>query len=220
MDYRVPWFVPEVDGVFDFRFMGHEKFVEALKWNKCWICGQRLGVNRTFVAGPMCCITRTQPEPPSHLECARWAVQVCPFLSNANRERRSDERSRELDKPENIPGEMIKRNPGVTALWTTRTAKVWKDQKGLELLEMGDPEDLEWWKEGRAATAEEIILSINSGLPTLTELCESMRDHKDLAVAIDKFTEIWLGFYNKKNPLPAPPDPVIGAKAKCPFSRE
>ena len=49
--------------------------------SKCWLCGQTLGKHMTFPIGPMCAITRTTAEPPSHLACAEYAVKACPFLS-------------------------------------------------------------------------------------------------------------------------------------------
>src|SRR5580692_7475343 len=80
--YPVPWFVDWIDGKPEFRAMDPRKFVRAIKEKLCWVCGQRLGVNVCFVAGPMCGINRTSSEPPSHRECAVWSAQNCPFLNN------------------------------------------------------------------------------------------------------------------------------------------
>jgi hypothetical protein len=190
----VPWFVPEVDGEYDYRFMDGAKVIEALNFDKCWICGQKLGRNRTFIIGPMCVITRTTLEPPSHTDCAEWAVQVCPFLSNGERARREDEKTAAAPQV----GQMIKRNPGVTCLWTTSTCKVFNARDGGMLLEVGEPFDMDWWKEGRAATAEEVIESIHTGLPAITDMCESMADHKVLAKQIEEANKLWIGFFNKK----------------------
>lgn len=88
--YPVPWFVAWHDGKPEFRAMDPAKFARAIKEKRCWVCGERLGVNLCFVAGPMCGINRTSSEPPSHLMCARWSAQNCPFLSNPRMVRRED----------------------------------------------------------------------------------------------------------------------------------
>src|SRR5215831_17681946 len=52
--YPVPWFVPWIGddgkqsetglGTPDFRMMDSDKFKQALKHNRCWICGELMGV--------------------------------------------------------------------------------------------------------------------------------------------------------------------------------
>src|SRR6516162_8680773 len=118
--YVVPWFVDWLDGKPEFRAMDLNKFVRAIKQRRCWVCGERLGVNMCFVAGPMCGINRTSSEPPSDLVCARWSARNCPFLANPRMVRREDEVS--LDG--NAAGLMIKRNPGVAMLWITRSYEI------------------------------------------------------------------------------------------------
>src|SRR5258708_39459955 len=80
--FPVPWFVAWVDGVPDFRVIGPDKIVQAVKRNLCWLCGQPKGIHHAFVIGPMCAINRTISEPSSHLECAQFAAVACPFLAN------------------------------------------------------------------------------------------------------------------------------------------
>jgi hypothetical protein len=131
--YPVPWFVPFVDGLPEFRAMDPEKFVRAVRTKKCWLCGQPLGRHLTFPIGPMCAITRTTAEPPSHKSCAEYAVKACPFLTQPRMRRN------EKDLPEGISsaGIAIKRNPGVTVLWTTTSFKLFTAGGGY-LFQVGD----------------------------------------------------------------------------------
>jgi len=67
--FPVPWFVDYVMGKPDFRTMDARKLGPAIRYHKCWMCGETMGKYMTSVIGPMCMISRTISEPPSHLEC-------------------------------------------------------------------------------------------------------------------------------------------------------
>lgn len=120
----------------------------------------------TFVLGPMCGINRTAAEPPSHLECARYSARNCPFLSKPQMVRREND----LPKTVEPAGMAIRRNPGATLLWTTRKYTLFDDGRGGVLLEIGEPETMEWYFEGRAATRDEVRQSVETGLPILAEV--------------------------------------------------
>jgi hypothetical protein len=165
--YVVPWFVDWVDGKPEFRAMDPKKFVRAIREKLCWVCGEKLGIHITFVAGPMCGINRTVSEPPSHHDCALWSALNCPFLSNPRMVRREDGLAPEV--LESMAGVGLKRNPGVVLLWNSRTFETWNPGNGY-LIQMGEPESVEWYAEGRVATREEIIESIESGLPNLERI--------------------------------------------------
>ena len=165
--YPVPYFVAWIDGKPDFRVMDGAKLYPAVKDSLCWLCGQKLGKFKTFTIGPMCAINRTISEPPSHLECATFAVQACPFLSMPKAQRREAGLTIDGVNLKEAAGTGLKRNPGVTLLWTTLAFKPFKDGRGGVLFRLGDPESLSWWAESRTATREEILESINSGLPLL-----------------------------------------------------
>jgi predicted RNA-binding Zn-ribbon protein involved in translation (DUF1610 family) len=164
--YLVPWFVAKMGpNEWDFRAIHPGRVQEAVLQRLCWLCGQRIGMFKTFVAGPMCGVNRISSEPPSHKSCARYACQACPFMTKPKMVRN------EKDMPEDaaeMPGITIKRNPGVTMLWTTKTFEVTSDP----LFRMGPPTDVEWWCEGRRATREEVAASVESGLPILAATCE------------------------------------------------
>ena len=125
---------------------------------------------KAFVIGPMCAVNRTSSEPPSHLDCARFSARNCPFLSQPRMKRVGEQ---------NLPhgtaapaGEMIKRNPGVTLIWQTLRYSVWDDGRGGVLHDIGKPHEVEWYAHGREATRDEVLESINSGLPLLADMCQ------------------------------------------------
>lgn len=183
--YPVPWFVAWQDGKPEFRAMDREKWIRAVKEKLCWVCGLPLGVYKTFVAGPMCGINRTSAEPPSHLECAQWSSRNCPFLRNPKQARREGD-IESID----APGFALLRNPGVTLLWTTKTYSLFDDGHGRPLISFGDPESLEWIAEGRPATREEILLSIESGMPALMAIAQTQEGAvAELLKTRDRFIE-------------------------------
>lgn len=164
----VPYFVAWIDGVPDFRVA--DKYHEALRFGKCWICGQPMGRFRTFVLGPMCAVNRNTVEPPCHLPCAEWSVRVCPFLTRPHARRRPDNMPEAAVNPGGIS---IPRNPGVSLLWTTRHWRLVSDGAGGMCITVGDPTGWSWWAEGRTATRAEIDESIAGGLPILREMAEA-----------------------------------------------
>jgi hypothetical protein len=169
--YVVPWFVPIVDGQPEFRCMDVQKFHLAVRLGLCWVCGGYLGTHRTFITGPMCLISGTNAEPPSHWVCATYAARNCPFLSKPQMVRR------ENDLPENMEGAAgipILRNPGVTAVATMKSYLLFHDDAGKPLIEMklDTLEHVEWFREGRPATRAEVQHSVATGLEILMPFAE------------------------------------------------
>jgi len=123
-----------------------------------------------FAIGPMCAVSRTSSEPPSHLECAEFSAKACPFLTRP-RMRRNDH---DLPEQHTAAGYFIARNPGVTALWVTRHFSIFRPHAGGAgvLFKIGDPERVLWFAQGRTATREEVMTSIESGFPTLLDLAQ------------------------------------------------
>ena len=165
--YPVPRFVTYINGQPDFRVV-NSKWVAICRGDgRCWICGEHTGVYLAFVIGPMCSINRISSEPPSHLECAQFACKACPFMLNPQRGRNEEN----LPEGGDMAGLAILRNPGVSLIWVTRKYSVMRDGGGL-LFKLGEPTALEWWTRGRKATHDEIMASIESGLPILREAAE------------------------------------------------
>jgi hypothetical protein len=184
--YPIPAFVEWIDGAPDFRVMSPRHFERCLKVDACWICGQKLGRFKVFAAGPMCTVTRTSAEPPSHLDCCEYSVRVCPFMA-IPRMRRID-----AGLPEDITihGVMIERNPGVTALWCAHSYEPFRARASdnVPLIEMGEPEWVRWYCEGRAATRAEVDAAITSGLPILQDAAR--RDARPAVALADLETMI------------------------------
>jgi hypothetical protein len=159
--FPVPWFVHWENDKPDFRVISPGKLAMAYRNGRCWICGGQLGVHRVAVIGPMCVVNRTTSEPPSHRDCAEFAAKACPFLTKPRMRRN------ENDLPEHgcVPGIHLDRNPGCVALYETRSLKT---EGGL--FKLGDPTRVDWWAEGRQATREEVLASIDSGYPILMDI--------------------------------------------------
>jgi hypothetical protein len=180
--YPVPFFASWLENGPDFRLADGEKLRQCLLHKLCWICGQPMGKHKTFAVGPMCVVNKTSSEPPSHLDCALWAVQACPFLSNPKAVRRTDDLT-EANKG-NVAGMMIGRNPGITCVWTTTHWTKFSDGRGGFLFDIGAPVSASWWREARPATRAEVLASMESGLPILREACHNADDHKTLELAV------------------------------------
>jgi hypothetical protein len=165
--FPVPFFVPWIDGKPEFRGFDGEKLGICVRHKRCWLCGEPLGKNMVFTIGPMCAVNRVSAEPPSHYDCAHYAAMACPFLTQPRMRRN------EKDMPEHLDpaGIMLKRNPGCTLLWVTHNYKPFRAMGGA-LFNVGDPVRVEFYAEGRKATHEEIMASIDSGMPTLREMAE------------------------------------------------
>lgn len=165
--YPVPFFVAWVNGKPDFRIADQTKKAKAIRFNRCWICGEQLGRYRAFVIGPMCAVNRVSSEPPSHLNCAMFAVKACPFLILPKAVRREANMPEESSEP---PGIMLTRNPGVTLIWVTQVYTVTRHADGELFHLRAPPSQVLWYTQGRRATREEAQASIDSGLPVLREM--------------------------------------------------
>jgi hypothetical protein len=179
--YPVPYFVAWLgeggtpytrqhrDSTPDFRVIHPGAREDCIKNGRCWVCGQtmRFDPKFAFVSGPMCGVTRTSAEPPSHLACGRWSAKACPFLARPHARRRDIEH-----ETAGMPGIGITRNPGVAMVWITKQAEVFPDGRGDYLVKMGDPVAVEWYAHGREATREEVEESITTGIPFLMEVAQ------------------------------------------------
>lgn len=184
--YPIPWFVAEIEGVRDFRVMDARCLARALEEGRCWVCGEKMnGPTASFVIGPMCAVNRTSAEPPSHRECAVYSARVCPFLTNPQKVRR------EANMPEGAvdpAGISIKRNPGVALVWASRHWRTYQDGDRGVLFDIGPPTRVLWFAEGREATRQEVMASIETGLPALSDMAadEGPEAEEHLALLVDR----------------------------------
>jgi hypothetical protein len=185
--YPVPKFVEWIDGAPDFRCIDFRYWLRCVRKQLCWVCGEPLGRHMAFVIGPMCAINRVSSEPPSHLECARFAAKACPFLTQPRRRRN------EANLPaagQLAAGITLARNPGVTLVWVSKGYGTFSTPDGGRLIRLGEPTLLEWYAHGRAATRPEIMASIESGLPLLQEAAE--KDGADAVAELAKQVAVGL----------------------------
>lgn len=163
--YPVPQFVAWVDGEPDFRLIKPGWLKKCVENNLCWLCGGKLARRKFFVIGPMCCITHSNSEPPSHRGCAEFAVKNCPFLTRPLAVRREDG----LPDDTYMVGNPILRNPGVAAIWETPSYRVMKVPNGY-MIHIGPCEGVSFWREGRSATRAEVLESVESGIDQLVDM--------------------------------------------------
>lgn len=172
--YPVPAFVATIKGEPDHRVAKAGWLVRCIKEKRCWLCGNEIAQGRerfSFVIGPMCVINQVSAEPPSHFVCASYAVRACPFMVRPAAERRDANLPGDATPPGGI---MIPRNPGVMAVTMTRSYSAVRTTQGGSgsggiILRLGPIDAVFWWREGRMANRQEVLDSINSGLPTLVE---------------------------------------------------
>lgn len=197
LDHRgfpVPWFVAWVDGegrlgnegepdvAPDFRVVDTRKLLRAVRERRCWLCGKPMGRFLAFVIGPMCAVNRINSEPPSHRDCALFAMRACPFLA------RPRMRRNEIDLPPGMkpaPGVHLEHNPGVMALWITTGFEIVEPAYGNAgvLFQLGKPTSLDWYCEGRAASDDEIRSALAKGLPQLANVAAREGDDSIVALA-------------------------------------
>lgn len=184
----VPWFVAHVNGTPDFRIANDRKMRGAIVFRCCWICGsslrnQTLGPAATqyaYVIGPMCAVNRVSSEPPMHRECAIYAVRACPFLTMPGMRRRSTGLPVAVIDPDGV---MIRRNPGVSLVWITNR---WRMIPGQQLFDVGEPAEVRWYAEGRDATRDEVLASIDSGMPLLADAARKDPDPGAAMAALER----------------------------------
>lgn len=179
--FVVPFFVAWLDeqgrgveppnGTPDFRVVEPRRMSECVNKNRCWLCGDPMGVHLSFVLGPMCTINRIISEPPSHRQCAEYAMKACPFLSRPRMRRNTVDMPAKYREAAGLHSDA---NPGVMALWVTRSYKpvnAYTGHPGV-LFKVGPWDEVQWWREGRHATRDEALDAIHRGYETLKQTAQ------------------------------------------------
>ena len=200
--WPVPWFVEWRDNEPIFPAFDPRKFTLAVRGKRCWVCGDPMGRHQVFVVGPMCTINRVSSEPPSHLECAEYSAKVCPFLANPRMRRVPTTRFGDVLPP---GGLMEERNPGLTALWRTRSYSVIPTASG-PILQMGEPHGVDWWCRGRPATPYEALDGFDEGAAVLRRRALEL-DGPEALPTLDKLT-----MRARKFLPPLPPGASVSAR--------
>jgi len=192
--FIVPYFVAwltesgeladESAGTPDFRVIDHRRMTRCVNEGRCWTCGDKLGVHLAFVLGPMCTINKIISEPPSHKECAEYSLKVCPFLSRPRMRRNT----KELPDHKHSAGLPQERNPGMCALWITRSYQPFRPHVGQDgvLFRVGPYEQVIWWKEGRPANRAEALAALEDGYELLK--LDAAQEGDDAVGALEKMT--------------------------------
>lgn len=187
--FPVPWFVQWFlddqpanpgEGKPDFRVADMRKLGRAIRENRCWVCGDALGKHKAFVIGPMCAINRVISEPPSHRDCAIFSATACPFLTKPRMRRNEKDIPEETVEP---AGTGLKRNPGVACVWVTTNFRPFKATGGV-LFSLGEPLEVLWFAEGKPATREQVLASIESGYPALLNM--AIAEGADAITALER----------------------------------
>jgi hypothetical protein len=68
-------------GIPDFRVMNAENRAVAMATKACHLCGYSLGTEpMVFIGGPQTAEHHVFLDGPMHDDCARYAIQICPYL--------------------------------------------------------------------------------------------------------------------------------------------
>lgn len=150
----VPWTVLlREDGTPDFRVTDSAKWLLAVERRVCALCAEPLGRHLAFVGGPLSFASRFFMDLAMHFECARYAVQVCPFIAAPNF--RYAETIREVEGTTLVISEEVEsKRPDRFFIGTTRDFRVVRTSQGAMLVKASPWERVEWWRHG-APIAEE-----------------------------------------------------------------
>ena len=138
------------------------------KFNRCWICGQKMGAFKAFVFGPASAIAGASYEPPSHRDCARYAVQACPFLTDENAKHVLERNENyKLKQGEGVLPEVSPYNPGLAVIYIVRNYqfRMQDRARGIGVFELpSKPESIEFWREGHKATLADVANGIQKAI--------------------------------------------------------
>ncbi|THK37665.1 hypothetical protein EHS39_13605 [Ensifer sp. MPMI2T] len=97
---------------------------------------------------------------------------------------------------------MLERNPGVTCIWVTLDYRWFKDNGGV-LFRIGEPERIEFFREGRAATRAEVDHSIATGIHHLDDLAKT--EGTKAIIQLENYKRRFREILDRIMPLPPKP---------------
>jgi hypothetical protein len=193
--YPVPFFVQWMkdekpcrpgEGEPDFQITSEDALVSCIRDSACWVCGQRLGVFRAYVLGPIAAINRISREPPSHLECAEFAAKACPFMVNPQMVRPKVKATNVI-----VDSMMLPENPGISIVWVVRNfMRMKRDGNGGILFDIGEPIRATWWKKGRPATPGECAEALAIIVPRLLKQCRDQVEQVEVMRRVHRLLPI------------------------------
>lgn len=94
--YPIPYIaMRDKDGRAHFTVTDENRRQEVIKKGLCGICGRKLLKRKALIGGPSAVFHPNAGaflDPSMHLECARYALQVCPYIVVPNYNKRIDDR--------------------------------------------------------------------------------------------------------------------------------
>lgn len=140
----------DANGNADFRVLDDRRVSYCLEHRRCAMCGEPLGRHLHFVGGPLCAVNGLFYDPPTHKECAEYALQACPHLARL--------KGRFARIPDSIPGAAhivigalaSDEKQDIFALMHTTDFTFGRDHAGMMLIKAKLPWlDVAWWREGK-----------------------------------------------------------------------
>lgn len=227
----VPWFVAKVSDEqgsrYDHRVADGQKLLAAIKFNLCWVTGNKLGSHRFIIVSPMALFSRVTAEPPCVLDAALYSAQVCPFLTGPERKRR--ERNLPEGTREHVG--MIGRNPGVVCVVKVSSCVPTRVQDDvLFKFEPCGKQPIRWFCEGREASPYEIYRGLVSAfdvLMTQTGAIDGSASPSAFKLAYERMMVLMQQYVGPPKTLSqlkeqyqaetASGEPEAKPEAKCPF---
>lgn len=142
--FPVPFFVRQVPGEApDLRIADTSKKLDCIRYRRCWICGKPLKKMLALVGGPCSFATESYGDPPSHPNCAEFAMKYCPFLNQTTVKYRMG------DEPEGTiaPEGMTLHQPNISGLIYFRTPETFRHGDDL-LTAPRDVSSVHWYHRG------------------------------------------------------------------------
>lgn len=154
--YPVPVMVMrDKDGRPHFTINDEEIRQRVIKKDRCAICGSKLLKRRALVGGPGSAFLDggAYIDPAMHLECARYALQVCPYLAAPRYVKRIDALTVDPAKIDNVIFQDPTVDPKRPTLFVlvnhTRTRHIMGSYGMVKYLKPSKPYfDVEYWKDG------------------------------------------------------------------------
>jgi hypothetical protein len=134
------------DGTPEFRAPDTERWKLCLRQERCSLCGVQMRDGYWFVGGPRCADHRLFMDPPMHHDCARYALQVCPFLAMSKAHYSSLVRRPPPPGFVEVPGASDER-PERFMLGEATVYKMVRVE-GVPFIKAGMWRTLHWWKDG------------------------------------------------------------------------
>jgi len=151
--YPVPYIVMlDANGKPDFRVSDTLKVMRVVELRLCGLCGQPMGRYMGFIGGPQSFQSHCNTDPPSHVECAEYALKVCPFLANPSMHYAEKIPMLAGAKTIVIP-EMPVERPERFFLATAKSVEWVRLPSGNPVLQAGEWLTTRWFKDGQEITA-------------------------------------------------------------------